>query len=73
MPQIRNKELLNKIVLRIKELRDRKGVSQKDVYLSTDVNIGRLESEKVNITVSTLHILCEYFEITLSEFFKDIK
>ena len=55
MPQDRE------IVLRIKELREWKGVSQKDVYLSTDVNISKLESEKVNITVSTLHITMRIF------------
>ena len=73
MGQIRNQKLLNKVVLRIKELRAEKGLSQEQVYNDTNVNMGRLESEKVNITVSTLHILCEYFGITLSEFFEGLE
>jgi transcriptional regulator with XRE-family HTH domain len=73
MAQLKNQALLNQIVLKIKEIRAEKGLSQEQVYNDTNINMGRLESEKTNISISTLHTLCIYFEISLSDFFRDIK
>ena len=50
-----------------------KGVSQETVYEDTGLHIGRIETERHNITVSTLSRLCDYYGITLSEFFEGIK
>ena len=61
--------LLKAIARRLKELRAAKGVSQED----TGLHIGRIETERHNITVSTLSRLCDYYGITLSEFFEGIK
>lgn len=58
---------------RLKELRAAKGVSQETVYEDTGLHIGRIETERHNITVSTLSRLCDYYGITLSEFFEGIK
>lgn len=68
-----NQELLGKIAKRIKQLRDEKSISQDSFYIDTDIHIGRIESGKVNITVSTLKAICDYFDITLSEFFNGIQ
>ena len=68
-----NKELLDKIALRIKQLRNEKNISQLSFYNDTEIHIARIELGKINITVSTLKEICDYFGITLSEFFKDIK
>ena len=72
MAQIRDEILLEKIALRLKALREKKGVSQEAVYNETDIHIARIEAVKANITVSTLSKLCDYFEISLSEFFKKL-
>lgn len=66
-----NKELLQKIAVRIKELRERKGVSQEDFITDTGINIGRIESSKSNFSVSTLEVICNYFEISLKDFFSE--
>ena len=68
-----NKELLLKIAQRIKQLREEKGVSQDVFYIDTDIHIARIETGKLNITVSTLKAICEYFEISLCDFFREIK
>ncbi|MEI9933456.1 MAG: helix-turn-helix transcriptional regulator [Ferruginibacter sp.] len=73
MGQIRDDILLNIIVEKLKTLRQSKGVTQEEIYNDTDIHIGRIESRKVNITVSTLSKLCDYFEISLATFFKEIK
>ncbi len=65
--------LLKAIARRLKELRAAKGVSQETVYEDTGLHIGRIETERHNITVSALSRLCDYYGITLSEFFEGIK
>ena len=70
--QYREGELLNKIVLRLKRLREKKGVSQEQVYNETDIHIARIETAKNNPTITTIARLCDYFEISLAEFFRGI-
>ena len=72
MGQIRDQELLQKIALKLKKLREKKGLSQVDVLNETDIHIARIETAKVNVSVSTLSKLCKYFDVTLSDFFKRI-
>lgn len=57
---------------RLVEIRNSKGLSQTDVYIDTDLNIGHYETGRKNITLSTLAILCKYYDITLEEFFRGI-
>lgn len=73
MGQLRDDILLDLIIMKLKALRESKGVTQEDIYNETDIHIARIESRKLNITISTLSRLCEYFGITLSTFFKEIK
>ena len=68
-----NKLLLLKIAQRIKQLREEKDISQDLFYIDTDIHIARIETGKLNIRVSTLQDICEYFGISLSDFFKEIK
>ena len=70
--QSKNTILLSKIARRIKQLREEKGISQDLFYIDTDIHIARIETGKSNITVSTLSAICDYFGISLIDFFKDI-
>lgn len=70
--QRKNTELNSKIANRIKQLRNEKGISQDTFFIDTDIHIARIESGKSNITVSTLSSICDYFNITLSDFFSGI-
>ena len=72
MAQLRDQELLQRIALKLKQLREKKGLSQEEVYNETDIHIARIETAKVNVSVSTLSKLCDYFDVSLSEFFKKI-
>lgn len=72
MKQIRNDILLKKIALRLKALREEKGLSQEELYNETNIHIARIETARINISVSTLSSLCKYFDISLTEFFKKI-
>ena len=73
MPQLRDKKLLQKIALVIKELRNGFGLSQEEVYNDTNIHIGRIETARANLTISTLSTLCKYFNISLSEFHKRVE
>ena len=72
MKQRRDDILLKEIARRVKKLREIHGISQADFLIATDINIGRIELAKFNITVSTLKAICDYFEISVSDFLKDI-
>jgi len=73
MEQIRDNKLLQKISIVIKELREEKGVTQEEVYNDTNIHVGRIETAKANLSVSTLSALCKYFKIRISEFFKRVE
>jgi transcriptional regulator with XRE-family HTH domain len=73
MAQMRNKKLLQKIAVVVKELRTNEDISQEDFYNDTNIHIGRIETSKVNVTVSTLSAICKYFKISLSEFHKKVE
>lgn len=62
-------ELLLNISKRIKEFREQKNITQEVFYNDTGINIGRIERSKRNLSVSSLKKICEYFEISLEEFF----
>ena len=64
--------LLKEIALRIKVLRKEKDLSQIEFLIATDINISRIEIAKNNMTISTLKAICNYFDISLSYFLKDI-
>ena len=68
MGQLRDIKLLQKIALVIKELRDAKNLTQEQVYNDTNIHVGRIETARGNLSVSTLAALCKYFKIRMSEF-----
>ena len=69
----RNKKFLEKIILRLKQLRVQNNVSQKDMEDTIGINIGRIERGASDFNMTTLHKICHYFEITPEEFFRGIK
>ncbi len=68
-----NEKVVSAVSQRLKELRKERGISQDSMFIDTDYNIGRIESGKANITVSTLANLCDYLGITVKEFFSGIE
>ena len=54
-------------------LPSKEGVNQEDVYNDTNIHVGRIETAKANLSVSTLSALCKYFKTRLSDFFKRVE
>jgi len=68
-----NPIFLSKLATRVKELRVKAGLTQEEVYNDTGVHVGRLETGRRDFSVSTLEKICDYFQISLVDFFKGIK
>ncbi len=64
----KDQELL-KLARRVAQLRDEKGVSQQNAFNDTGIHFGRIEQGKRDISYFTLMKLCQYFEISLRDFF----
>ena len=72
MTQVKNQALLKKIANRIKSLREKQAVTQEQFYFDTGIHLGRIETGRMNISISTLDVICRYFDLSLEEFFKGI-
>lgn len=70
--QRRNNLLVKQVVERLKAVRRERGLTQENVRFDTDLNIGRIESGRHSISLTTLADLCDYYGIPLEEFFKHI-
>jgi transcriptional regulator with XRE-family HTH domain len=73
MGQLRNTKLLKNIAVVLKQLRNDLELTQDEVYDDTRIHVGRIETAKANLTVSTLDALCKYYKLTLSEFYKKVE
>ena len=71
--QIKDKKLLLAVVAGIKAIRLKKGITQEEFYNNTGIHISRIETGRVNITLSTLKSVLSYFDLSLAKFFDEIK
>ena len=72
MKQIKDQQLLEKIAQRIRELRIENKCTQVEFYANTRIHIARIEAGKTNISISTLHLICQYFNVSLRDFFAKV-
>lgn len=59
--------MLDAIAQEIKSLRLEAGLSQETVYFQTGIHIGRIESGRANMTVTTLVRISAYFNLPPSK------
>jgi hypothetical protein len=72
MGRFYDKALVDKIVIKIKKLREQHQVTLQEFYNDTGIHLARIESEKRDLPISTLKRVCEYFNISLSDFLKGL-
>ncbi len=71
--QYRNNDLIQKIGMRIREIRESKGMSQQllaDVCELELSQINRIELGKINTSVSHLHLIAEKLEVPMEALLK---
>ena len=79
MKQIKNTQLLSAIRKVLQELRAETKLTQDAVITdifdtkNVTINLARIETGEGNISPSTLFLLCEYYEIKISNFFKRVE
>lgn len=73
MKKSSKEKLLLELAKKIKELRKKKGVTQEDALNDTGIQFSRIEQAKRDVQLSTLNNICEYFDVSLSEFFEGFK
>ena len=71
MKNISKQDALLRVAKRIKELRLKNKLSQQDAYNDTSIHFGRIEQGKRDLSYFTLFKICNYFKISLTDFFDD--
>lgn len=70
--QLKDQALLRLTVDGLKVLRKQRNLTQEDFYNDTGIHISRVETGRVNITLSTLKTILDYYQVPLSVFFQQI-
>lgn len=71
--QRRNDILLAIIGEKLVKLREARGLSQQKVYIHTGIDMDMIERSEYNLTLTTLSDLCDYYNISIKEFFKGVE
>lgn len=71
--QRRDDAMLQAIAAKLKVLRAKTGMTQLAVAKKTGQNIGRMEAAQSNMTISSLEKTCQFYEISLEDFFDGIE
>jgi transcriptional regulator with XRE-family HTH domain len=71
--QVKDEALLSAMVQGLKSLRTVRQLTQEDVYNDTGIHISRIETGRVNVSLSTLKAILDYYQTSLSQFFQNIQ
>lgn len=69
----RNEKLIRAAGMRLRELREARGLSQEKVLFETNIHLSNIENGRQDITVATLVELCSTYDTSLEDFFKGMK
>ena len=72
MAQRHNDKFLRQIAERLRDIRMELKITQDVVKEDINVSISKIEIGSINLSIMTIAILCEYYGVTLEEFFKEI-
>jgi len=79
MKQIKNTQLILAIKKVLQDLRAETKLTQDAVIAdifdlkNTTINLARIETGPVEVSTSTILLLCEYYKISISSFFKRVE
>lgn len=70
---LKDYELLKATVKGLKAIRIQHNLTQEDFYNDTGIHISRIETGKVNISLSTLKTILDYYKVSLGSFFQNLE
>jgi len=70
MDRFHDSGLVDKVVAKVRALREAKGTTLQEFYDDTGIHLARIEADRRDITLSTLKRICQYFGIPMSDFLK---
>lgn len=70
---IKDAVLLRKIAIQIKKIRKEREITQDIFFYDTNIHIAGIETGKVDLSLSALKAICNYFEMSLVEFFDSVE
>lgn len=68
-----DKDLLVTLGTRLREVRLSQNITHEEVNEALKINIFRHEKGEVNISISTLALICKYYEISLTDILNGLK
>ncbi len=68
----RDDKMLRQITDKFREIRKSRGLTQGAVYEDTGVHVAKYETSSYTLSITTIAILCSYFDISLKDFFDGI-
>ena len=68
---VTNKPFVKEVCTELKSLREKTGFSREEVYHKTQINVGRIERDNVDITLKTLNRLLQFYNSNLESFFRE--
>ncbi len=72
MRERRDDKVLRQVAERVRDIRKELKITQNVAKEDTGLSIGRIEAGSTNLSLTTIVILCDYFEVSLEEFFHGI-
>lgn len=63
MPAQQNSPFLRELARRLKSIREERHLTLQEVYDSTGVHVGRIETGRRNVTLFTVAMLCRYYRV----------
>ena len=69
----RDEKAIRQVAERIRQLRKEHGLTLDALHEDTGLHVKNIESKGMNITISSIAIICRYFEISLEDFFKGLE
>ncbi len=64
--------IIPQVARRFREIRKERRITLEAATFDTGVNVARIEYSSKNLSLVTITKLCEYYEVTLEEFFKGL-
>ncbi|MCD7970803.1 MAG: helix-turn-helix domain-containing protein [Alistipes sp.] len=63
---------MKEIADRLTKFREAKGYSQEKVTINTKINIGKIELGETNVALTTMSILCKYYDVSMEDLFRGL-